>query len=296
MSLWKEYDVSPEAFLIRTAGVTNQPVSIFAAARSGDEGRSVYRLDYCIPAGSSSIRMPHGLLISDDSVLKECTAIGFTAKGFERWNGTEVFVECVGIPPYPGRTFPRVVGLVREKGKVPVEPLEIEYRKGDVTETRGTDTRVVAHIVNDKASTWGAGAALSIARRWPLAHSDFRNWSIARREDFELGVVHQFEVSDNLWVASMVAQHGYGESLKPRIRYAPLRDCLLQVSSFASEYHASVHMPRIGTGFAGGNWKVIENLIIETLISRGVKVFVYDLPNAKDKSQAYLDSSLTISP
>jgi hypothetical protein len=27
-----------------------------------------------------------------------------------------------------------------------------------------------------------------------------------------------------------------------------------------------------------------------------VKVFVYDLPNAKDKSQAYLDSSLTISP
>jgi Zn-dependent peptidase ImmA (M78 family) len=84
MSLWKEYDVSPEAFLIRTAGVTNQPVSIFAAARSGDQAKSVYRLDYCIPAGSSSIKMPHGLLIQNDAVLKECTAIGFTTKVFEQ--------------------------------------------------------------------------------------------------------------------------------------------------------------------------------------------------------------------
>jgi len=67
------------------------------------------------------------------------------------------------------------------------------------------------------------------------------------------------------------------------------------VSSFASEYHASVTASD-WNWVRGGNWKVIENLIIETLISRGVKVFVYDLPNAKDKSQAILGLVPDISP
>ena len=187
-----------------------------------------------------------------------------------------------------------MVGLLRERDKASVESLKIRYLRGDVTEPRGRDSRIVAHIVNDKASTWGAGAALAIARRWPSAHSDFKNWSIARREEFDLGVIHEFRISGNLWIVSMVAQHGYGESLKPRIRYAALRACLRELSKFAYENHATVHMPRIGTGFAGGNWEVIENLVIETLISRGVKVLVYDLPDTKDPSQSFLDSSLEL--
>jgi Zn-dependent peptidase ImmA (M78 family)/O-acetyl-ADP-ribose deacetylase (regulator of RNase III) len=292
MSLSRRFEVSPEAFLIRTVRTTSQPISIFAAARSGDESNAVYRLDYCIAANSSSIKIPTGLLIPVNSVLKDCTAIGFTAKGAEVWNGSEMMVDCVGIPPYPRRTFPRVVGLLREENQITAEPLTISYLKGDVTEPRGTGNRIVAHIVNDKSSSWGAGAASAIGKRWPAVQSDFRNWSIARREEFELGVIHQFEISDDLWIISMVAQHGYGQSSKPRIRYSALRNCLLQLSNIASEYHASVHMPRIGTGFAGGNWDVIEDIISETLLSRGVKVTVYDLPSNKEKSQTFLDSTL----
>jgi hypothetical protein len=37
-------------------------------------------------------------------------------------------------------------------------------------------------------------------------------------------------------------------------------------------------MPRIGTGYAGGKWPVISELINEKLIKRGVAVTVYDLP------------------
>jgi hypothetical protein len=64
----------------------------------------------------------------------------------------------------------------------------------------------------------------------------------------------------------------------PKIRYAALEKALTQVSHAAVSQNASVHMPRIGTGDAGGEWTMIEDLIQDTLIRRGVSVTVYDLP------------------
>ncbi|RAJ47078.1 hypothetical protein K353_00279 [Kitasatospora sp. SolWspMP-SS2h] len=40
---------------------------------------------------------------------------------------------------------------------------------------------------------------------------------------------------------------------------------------------ASVHMPRIGCGLAGGRWERIEPLVTDRLTARGVPVTVYDL-------------------
>ncbi|MFG2126703.1 hypothetical protein ACGFNV_02690 [Streptomyces sp. NPDC048751] len=39
---------------------------------------------------------------------------------------------------------------------------------------------------------------------------------------------------------------------------------------------ASVHMPRIGCGLAGGKWSRVEPLIAERLVKRGAAVTVYD--------------------
>jgi len=44
----------------------------------------------------------------------------------------------------------------------------------------------------------------------------------------------------------------------------------------ALEPGASVHMPRIGCGLAGGRWPRVEPPITERLVRRGVKVTVYD--------------------
>ena len=88
----------------------------------------------------------------------------------------------------------------------------------------------------------------------------------------------------------MVAQHGYGYSSKPRIRYEALDQCLCELGTLAKEAQCSIHMPRIGTGFAGGNWTVIEALIRETLVSQGIDVIVYQLPTAhKVNDQTFLD-------
>ena len=79
----------------------------------------------------------------------------------------------------------------------------------------------------------------------------------------------------------MVAQHGYGPSVTPRIRYAALHQCLQALAVVASERNASVHMPRIGTGHAGGTWDVIRDMIAEALAGKCQGITVYSVPGAQ---------------
>jgi hypothetical protein len=44
----------------------------------------------------------------------------------------------------------------------------------------------------------------------------------------------------------------------------------------AQKLQATVHMPRIGCGLAGGKWEAVEPLIRVAI--PGTEVFVYDLP------------------
>jgi O-acetyl-ADP-ribose deacetylase (regulator of RNase III) len=44
----------------------------------------------------------------------------------------------------------------------------------------------------------------------------------------------------------------------------------------ALEKGASVHMPRIGCGLAGGRWELIEPMIVTRLSDRDVAVVIYD--------------------
>ena len=52
--------------------------------------------------------------------------------------------------------------------------------------------------------------------------------------------------------------------------------CLPQVAAKATELNASVHMPRIGCGLAGGDWSKVVPLIEKHLIAAGAAVTVYD--------------------
>jgi O-acetyl-ADP-ribose deacetylase (regulator of RNase III) len=77
----------------------------------------------------------------------------------------------------------------------------------------------------------------------------------------------------------MVAQHGLSaKGGVPPIRYEAVEACLNEVAGRARELAASVHMPRIGCGLAGGKWELIEPIIRRALCEQGVEVFVYDYP------------------
>jgi hypothetical protein len=49
------------------------------------------------------------------------------------------------------------------------------------------------------------------------------------------------------------------------------------VADFALTKKATVHMPRIGCGLAGGKWEEVGQIVEQELVDRGVATTVYDL-------------------
>jgi O-acetyl-ADP-ribose deacetylase (regulator of RNase III) len=155
----------------------------------------------------------------------------------------------------------------------------IAYVTGDASNPGGTNPRVIAHVCNDIGG-WGAGFVLALSRRWPSPEGLYRAWARGEGDvPFALGQVQFVEVEDGLWVANLIGQHGVRRrGAGPPVRYEAIREGLRRVAEYAGEKGASVHMPRIGCGLAGGRWEEIGPIIEAEVVSRGVAVTVYDLP------------------
>jgi len=153
--------------------------------------------------------------------------------------------------------------------------------RGDATRLTGDGPKIIAHVCND-IGAWGRGFVLAISRRWPQPERDYRAWCRGRTgNDFALGATRLVQVAPNVWVANMIAQHGIRPGpAGPPIRHAALERCLTTVGEHAQEMGATVHMPRIGCGLAGGRWEDIEPILARTLHSRGIAITVYDLSRA----------------
>jgi O-acetyl-ADP-ribose deacetylase (regulator of RNase III) len=284
--LRKRYAVSSEAVLLRMLRLTQTKCLGFVARREPDTSLGHYQLDYAFPSGSWKSPLHSGWQLPAHSVVSQCTAIGFTAKGNEKWieSGHGWRVEALGIPPYPGRTFPRVMGIVRPIDQTEGTKAQITYLRGDATEPRGNGLRILAHIVSDRALVWGAGFGRVVRKKWPKVQDEFAKWAVGQRGNLALGNLHISPVDESLVVAHLVAQHGVGPSKTPRIRYGAIESSLKKLADFAVAKSASVHMPRIGTGQAGGSWEIVGEIIEDTLCRKKVEVTVYDLPSASGKS------------
>ncbi len=151
------------------------------------------------------------------------------------------------------------------------------YVRGDATTPQGKGTKIITHVCNDLGG-WGKGFVLALSRRWSEPEAAYRAWHRERSSnDFGLGAVQFVEVAPLLVVANMVGQHGIKQgSSGPPIRYEAIDEGLGRVADKALEIGASVHMPRIGCGLAGGKWERVEPIVIERLCRRGVSVIVYD--------------------
>lgn len=273
------FDVSPEAYLIRIAKTTNEPIYMFCASPiESSEGKRHYKIDYAIPSITCPKLNLEGRLIPKNSVVRFCTAIGYTDRAEESWvTGNPLHIEYVGIPGYPGAPLPRVLGIARLKEtRKDISP--IRYVHGNALEPRGDGLKIICQMVNDKALRWGGGIARSAARKFPKAQSEFSKDIKRIPSEERLGFVHYSSETDGIIIASIIAQAGYGKSQFPRIRYTHLKICLDQIVATAKSKGASIHMPRIGAGGAGGEWGVIEELIEDSLVMSGLNVTVYDLP------------------
>ncbi|MFI2374701.1 macro domain-containing protein [Streptomyces sp. NPDC018964] len=154
---------------------------------------------------------------------------------------------------------------------------EITYVRGDATVPSVKGVKVIAHVCNDIGG-WGKGFVLAVSRRWPEPEVAYRAWHRDRAaNDFALGAVQLVQVERYVWVANMIGQRGTRTGSKGvPVRYEAIDTALGRLADRATELDASVHMPRIGCGLAGGTWSRIEPLITQRLVRRGIPVTVYD--------------------
>lgn len=166
---------------------------------------------------------------------------------------------------------------------------------GDASQPIGGGPRIIAHVVNDQGR-WGSGFTYSLSRNWPEAERDYRLWhryrtniNLDRSKVFHLGNVRYTLVqggvegtgnpAEPLWVAHMCAQQGLiGDSNRRPLRYDALGSCLMEVATFANLAKASVHMPKIGTGLARGDWSIIREMLYDSFDRGNIEYVVYELP------------------
>jgi O-acetyl-ADP-ribose deacetylase (regulator of RNase III) len=151
----------------------------------------------------------------------------------------------------------------------------VTYLKGDATCPQAKGVKIICHVCNDSGG-WGKGFVLALSRRWAEPEAEYRAW-YSSGEGFALGAVQFVRVEPYIWVANLIGQRGTKTgSSGPPVRYEAIAAGLAKVAEKARELGASVHMPRIGCGLAGGEWAKVEPLIERHLCGAGVAVTVYD--------------------
>lgn len=153
----------------------------------------------------------------------------------------------------------------------------IRYVKGDATDPQGSGAKVIVHCCNDE-NKWGQGFVLALSAKWTEPEAAYRRMTARRLGMVEFVAVDLEHWQSPLYVANLIGQHGTRSLSNPTpIRYGAIHRGLLAIERFCTQDTpvASVHMPRMGAGLAGGNWDVIEDLIEDALV--GINVTVYDL-------------------
>jgi O-acetyl-ADP-ribose deacetylase (regulator of RNase III) len=156
--------------------------------------------------------------------------------------------------------------------------MSINFIIGDATKPVGEGTKIIVHVCNDIGG-WGRGFVVALSKRWNGPELQYRAWSRGGgNKPFALGEVQFVQVDNDVQVANLIGQKDIRtvEGVPP-VRYEAIRKGLRCVADEALRSAASVHMPRIGCGLAGGKWDEVEKIVEEELINKGVNVTVYDL-------------------
>jgi len=155
--------------------------------------------------------------------------------------------------------------------------LKIHYLIGDATEPIKKPAMII-HCCNDIGG-WGRGFVIALRNKYPESENAYKHWFTTG--DPQLGEVQFVQVTPDICVANMIAQHGirWAGKIAP-IRYKALDMCLKTVYEKATEDNVIVCGPRFGCVLAGGEWKVISP-IIEKHIS--VETYIYTLDSQKNR-------------
>ena len=162
------------------------------------------------------------------------------------------------------------------KGDATAPQIEVTQKNGTIDGKPTSEHKIIVHICNDIGG-WGKGFVMALSKKWLEPEKAYRLW-YKSQNNFELGKVQFVKVENDLWIANMIGQHKIGKDKQGNapIRYAAVEAGIKEVLKKAIELNASVHMPRIGCGLAGGKWDKIEPILLDNLVKNEIRTVVYD--------------------
>lgn len=174
----------------------------------------------------------------------------------------------------------------------------IVYRVGDLFKLVDFDTptiKLIPHCCND-ANGYGSGFVAALNRQWPVCKNRYHEWyrlgiDLPTGRPFKLGQFQSVKVYEKdpfsqTFVLNMIGQHGTISPDNPKpVKYAALAECIKNIGLMLRQYSArhgqehpiEVITVKFGSDLAGGDWNIIEEMVIDHWLSNEVRVTVFSL-------------------
>ena len=144
---------------------------------------------------------------------------------------------------------------------------KIEYRKGDLLTT---DIKHIMHGCNSHG-VMGSGVAKVIRDKYPKAYRDYNDKY--NNYGLDLGSIVVSVQDDGKVIHNAITQKDYGrDSGRIYVSYWAIANVFRHIESWGIK---EIAIPKIGAGYANGDWNVISAIIENTLVN--TKPFVYVL-------------------
>lgn len=144
----------------------------------------------------------------------------------------------------------------------------IKYLEGDLFENiKNINEKIIIPHVCNNVGAWGSGFVVPLGKNFPKARESYLKYR------HSLGTIQAVKINEKVSVVNMIAQRGIFGRVK--ISYQALEECLDKTGLLARLNHASIHAPKFGSGIAGGDWKVIESMILDRWVGLDVNIYVF---------------------
>lgn len=152
----------------------------------------------------------------------------------------------------------------------------LTYIKGNLLDAQ---EKVIAHQVNCRG-VMGGGIAKSIKKKYPIVYEKYleRYKEEKGREEMLAGTIDIIYANENRTVINLYGQDSYGRNGR-YTNYAYLSSAFLKMfERLRLNGIEAVAVPyKIGCGLGGGDWTIIESLLLDFGRTYNVKVKVYYL-------------------
>ena len=135
----------------------------------------------------------------------------------------------------------------------------------------------------------GAGVAAAVKNKFPHVYRSYRDY--CEEETLKnngvtsnllgkgvVDIVHEDDLAEDKFILNLISQDFYSRDAR-MVNYSAVVVGLNEYVALIknAEFEPVIAMPRIGAGLGGGDWNIIETLILDIEKMTGAEFVVYDL-------------------